>query len=134
MSTKITYVLYADDDPEDLHIFSRSFIENFSDRKLMILTTCDEVVNYLEHPKTLLPGLIFLNLNMMGNQKFECLKHLKKTLRTKDIPVVIYSKAQIAGMGVLANRIGAYKYIVKPNTFTDGAIEIKKIFFELENN
>jgi len=132
MKSRVNSVLYADDDPDDIYIFSRVFNEYFADRKLIFFPSCLEAMNYLEDPETILPDLIFLDLNMLGNQKFEFLKHLKKTHRTREIPVVIYSTANIADIAEIAKSFGAYKFVVKPYTFGEVAAEINNAISGIE--
>ena len=132
MPSRVTSVLYADDNPDDIHIFSHVFKQHFGDKKLILLETCFEVINYVEDPDTVLPDVIFLDLNMLGNQKFECLRHLKKTLRTQHIPVVIYSSTDLPDIAEIAKSFGAYKFVVKPYSFAEVATEIRKVISEVE--
>ena len=74
-----------------------------------------------------LPDFIFLDMNMPGNEDHACLQAIKKTARLLHIPVIIYSTSDYHKEIEQALSYGAYKYIVKPGSFT----EIKTTFYDL---
>ncbi|MCE7054663.1 response regulator [Algoriphagus sp. AGSA1] len=110
-------ILLADDDDDD-RLF---FIEAIEQLDLAI--SLDWVVNgvelltYLKRPDTLLPELIFLDLNMPIKGGIECLVEIRRTEILKNLSVAIYStsNAQKDIDDCLIH--GANIYIKKPSDF-----------------
>jgi DNA-binding NarL/FixJ family response regulator len=101
--------------------------EAFPHVSLAPFFNCDQMLAYLLDETQSLPDFIFLDMNMPGNEGHACLQTIKKTARLLHIPVIIYSTSDYHKEIEQALFYGAYKYIVKPGSFT----EIKNTFHEL---
>ncbi len=87
------YMLYADDDFDDLVLVKEAF-DRFSG-KVDIVTVYDgvEAVSFLENldQKDPEPCLIILDLNMPRMNGKEALKHIRTLERFKNIPVIFFT-------------------------------------------
>jgi CheY-like chemotaxis protein len=117
MNPRFNHVCFADDDADDHLVFATALNETFPAVALYPFYNCTELLAFLNDENRPLPDMIFLDLNMPGNEKNECLLTIKQTLRLKDIPVVIYSTSNYNKDVELALSNGAYKYITKPASF-----------------
>ena len=61
-----------------------------------------------------LPGLIILDINMPGGTGLESLQKLKRSAKTAEIPVVVVSASDDAGMPAQVRALGAVDYLPKP--------------------
>lgn len=109
-------ILYIDDDPDDMEIFHEALRE--------VDPTCVfyEAGNGIEGFKKLdeltpLPDFIFVDINMPEMNGKEFLKEIKETPGLKTIPIVIYSTTANAEDARHYFGLGAFKVILKPNTF-----------------
>src|ERR1700710_1675715 len=93
---KISRILFADDDADDHYIFSKVIREQFPGIQLIIRNTCKDLIRHLDNKEIPLPDIIFLDLNVFGNERFQCLKELKKHEYFNFVPVVIYSTSNVA--------------------------------------
>src|SRR5690606_15160553 len=84
-------IALADDDEDDRLFFKDAFEE--LKINTIVSTHCDdeEVMNYLHNSETILPNMLFLDLNMTKKNGFECLLEIKKIQKFNDITIAIYS-------------------------------------------
>lgn len=124
----VSQILIVDDDEEDRELF----IDVVS--RIAPSVTCREACDgedalALLTGTSLLPDLIFLDLNMPRIGGIEFLKQVKKDARLKDIPVVIYTTSKRTEAKREALRLGAVYFISKPYQLSDRE---KEISFVLE--
>lgn len=117
MKNEALHILLADDDEADRFLFQAAFKE-------FELTTFVNTVNNgvllmerLYQKDIPLPNLIFLDLNMPLKNGLECLKEIRSSEKTKNIPVAIYSTSSYEKDVEESFQSGANVYIVKPNNF-----------------
>lgn len=120
------------DDPDDHYFISNVISEHFPGLKLTLLDSCDKLMPYLMDMRIAFPDMIILDLNIIGNQDFECLIELKKTKILAHIPVVVYSSSKSRNQLKLALELGAYKYLVKSKDFNEGVAQLNNIILEVE--
>ena len=60
------------------------------------------------------PALIILDINMPGGTGLESLQKLKRSAKTAEIPVVVVSASDDAGMPAQVRALGALEYLPKP--------------------
>jgi CheY-like chemotaxis protein len=60
------------------------------------------------------PALIILDINMPGGTGLEALRKLKLSAKTSEIPVVVVSGSDDAGMPAQVRALGAVDYLSKP--------------------
>lgn len=132
MLPSVKHICFADDDPDDQLIFATIMKENFPFIRMDAFYHCNELISFLNDEKNPLPDLIFLDLNMPGNDGNACLQLLKETARLNRIPVVMYSTSGYEKDIVKSLKQGAYRYIVKPNSFKDIKDKLEELFTEYE--
>ncbi|MFT6749601.1 MAG: CheY-like chemotaxis protein, partial [Flavobacterium sp.] len=91
MTDEFTHVILADDDQDDRDFFTEAFQELKINTKVKVFQDGQELMNYLLKPDSILPHILFLDLNMPIKSGIECLHEIKKEARLKDIAVAIYS-------------------------------------------
>jgi CheY-like chemotaxis protein len=109
-------ILYIDDDEEDREIFKEalraidpSIICNAVSDGKQGLNTLEELV--------VVPDFIFVDVNMPVMNGKQFLKELKKTVRLRSIPVIMYSTTSQPTEIQEYAKLGAYEFLVKPSSF-----------------
>ena len=118
INNEIIRVLLADDDNDD----RTDFIEVFETLKIKtIVSTVKngvELMNYLKDPVSVIPHLLFLDLNMPKKSGLECLIEIKQLDRLKNLTVVIYSTSSYEKDIENTFLYGAQVYLKKPAHLT----------------
>jgi CheY-like chemotaxis protein len=110
-------ILLADDDEADRLLFIEAFEEMKINTKVQTVNNGAELMEYLNRAGTVLPEIIFLDLNMPRKNGFECLKEIRANKNFNEISICIYSTSA-AERDIEATFIaGANVYISKPNDF-----------------
>lgn len=117
MRKDYTYVVLADDDEDDRLFFTEAFEELKMQTKVDIYKDGVDLMNALNKLDSVLPNILFLDLNMPMKSGLECLKEIKSNQRFKDIAIAIYSTS--ASEEDIEDTFvnGANIYIKKPNNF-----------------
>ena len=127
--TPIKHILLADDDEDDIALFSDALLESFSSVKLTTAKNGVDLMRLLDTWKGSLPDVIFLDLNMPLKNGFECLDEIKSAQRLKELPVVILSTSSQRETVEMLQRKQANIYIKKPGSYP----ELKKAIEETLN-
>ncbi len=127
MQENFTHVVLADDDEDDRLFFIEAFEELKIQTKVNIYKDGVDLMKALNHSDSILPNILFLDLNMPKKSGLECLKEIKSNRRFKDIAIAIYSTS--ASEEDIENTFvnGANIYIKKPNDFNN----LKKILSDV---
>lgn len=120
-------ITLADDDEDDRLFFTDAFQELKINTIVNTVNNGKELLKYLNHPKTVLPNIIFLDLNMPILNGIDCLKQIKLNDKFKDIAVAIYSTSSSDQDVEDTFVLGANIYIKKPSNFDD----LKKILSDV---
>ena len=120
-------ITLAEDDEDDRLFFTDAFEEFKINTIVNTLNNGRELLNYLEHPETILPNIIFLDLNMPILNGMECLKEIKQNNKFNDIAIAIYSTSASDQDVENTFVLGANIYIKKPSNFN----ELKKILSDV---
>ncbi|WP_339889232.1 response regulator [uncultured Flavobacterium sp.] len=120
-------ITLADDDEDDRLFFTDAFDELKINTVVNTVKNGRELINFLDHPETVLPNIIFLDLNMPILNGIECLKEIKLNDRFKDIAIAIYSTSSSEADVENTFVLGANIYIKKPSNFND----LKKILSDV---
>ncbi len=117
MQDDYTHVVLADDDEDDRLFFTEAFEELKLKTNVETYKDGLALMDALNEPETLLPNILFLDLNMPKKSGLECLIELKKNEKFKNIAIAIYSTS--ASEEDIENTFvnGANIYIKKPNDF-----------------
>ena len=120
-------ITLADDDEDDRLFFTDAFEELKINTIVNTVNNGRELLNFLNHPETVLPNIIFLDLNMPILNGIECLKEIKRDDKFKDIAIAIYSTSSSDQDVENTFILGANIYIKKPSNFND----LKKILSDV---
>lgn len=117
MNTKQMNILLADDDTDDRNFFKDALKALPLTTSLSTVNDGDELMNYLLANTEQLPHVLFLDINMPAKNGFECLEEIKKNIKLKDIPVVMFSTSSEQDKIKILFKTGADLYIHKPSNF-----------------
>jgi CheY-like chemotaxis protein len=127
MQNEIIRVMLADDDEDDRLFFTDAFEEIKMKTEVNTLNNGIELMNFLSQPNSVLPHVLFLDLNMPGKTGMDCLREIKTIDRLKDIAIAIYSTSASDEDIEETFVQGANIYIKKPHEFS----ELKKILSDV---
>lgn len=119
-------VLLIDDDTDDQLLFNEALHE------INLSVNCDTALDGMHGLKklqtaSLLPDLIFLDLNMPIMHGFECLKKIKAHALLQTIPVIIFTTSNSPIDISMAKQFGAAAYFCKPMHFNELCSQLKSI-------
>lgn len=120
-------ITLADDDEDDRLFFTDAFEEIKIKTVVNTVKNGKELLDFLNHPETILPSIIFLDLNMPILNGIDCLKEIKLNDKFKEIVIAIYSTSSSDQDIENTFVLGANIYIKKPSSFND----LKKILSEV---
>jgi CheY-like chemotaxis protein len=107
-------IYLADDDADDRMFFKDAL------KQLPIptqLTLSNDGLELMCNLETVIPDVIFLDLNMPRKNGFQCLEEIRSTPNLKDIPIVIFSTTANEDAVNKTYQLGANYYICKPHSF-----------------
>lgn len=108
-------ILHVDDDFEEREIFSEALLSIDSTIKFVGAYSASNAFSKLQDSS--LPDIIFVDINMPMVNGFQFLENLKQSERFSLIPVFVYSTSKTEEDVSTSLKLGAVKYIVKPNDF-----------------
>lgn len=127
MTTEYINICLADDDQDDRLFFTDAFDELKIKTKVSTFNDGVELMNYLNDANSVLPNVLFLDLNMPKKNGLECLLEIKKNENLNDIAIAIYSTSSSEEHIEETFINGANIYIKKPSDFET----LKKILAEV---
>ena len=110
-------ITLADDDEDDRLFFTDAFDELKINTVVNTFKNGKELLDFLNHPESVLPNIIFLDLNMPILNGVDCLKEIKKNDKLNDIAIAIYSTSSSDQDIENTFVLGANIYIKKPSDF-----------------
>jgi CheY-like chemotaxis protein len=120
-------ITLADDDEDDRLFFTDAFEELKIKTIVNTVNNGKELLDFLNHPESILPNIIFLDLNMPILNGIDCLKEIKQNNKFKDIAIAIYSTSSSDQDVENTFVLGANIYIKKPSNFND----LKKVLSDV---
>lgn len=127
MALKTLNIVLADDDEDDRALFQLASSQIKVPHNLKMLKNGVDVITYIRDSSTILPDILFLDLNMPNKNGLEVLTEIKKDPGLKGITVVIYSTSSSERDIDATFLAGANVYINKPNDFETLKNIIKKV-------
>ena len=109
-------ILLADDDTDDAEIFSMVLTKVDPSIKLVHAVNGLAVLEYLKQ-NTVVPDVIFLDINMPEMNGWQCLQSLKENPLTSGIPVLMYTTSSHTRDKEIAMNLGAVAFITKPSDY-----------------
>lgn len=110
-------ILLCDDDEDDRMFFSEAMKELKVQNHLKIFENGTELMNYLNHPDTSLPHILFLDINMPCKTGLECLKEIRENAKFKNLVIAIYSTSSCESIIEDTFTNGANIYLHKPSDY-----------------
>ncbi|MBT1702412.1 response regulator [Chryseosolibacter indicus] len=120
-------LLIIDDDLEDQEIFMEALKEVNASISCYSANTGEDAFRQLETNFTVLPDLIFLDLNMPKLNGKQVLKEIKKNPKLLNIPVIMYSTSFAPRDIEEIGQLGAVHHLLKPSRFDDLCSALKQI-------
>lgn len=108
-----------DDDVEDQEIFMEAVKEVDSAIQCFTSTNGEEALEELEKNESVLPDLIFLDLNMPKLNGKQILREIKNRSMLNAIPVIMYSTSFAPRDIEEISQLGAAFHLLKPSRFDD---------------
>lgn len=127
MNKEYTFVMLADDDEDDRMFFIDAFGELRINTKVKTCSDGAELMDYLNEENSVLPELLFLDINMPKKNGIECLQEIKANPKFKNIAIAIYSTSSSDEHIEDTFVKGANVYIKKPSDFN----ALKKVLSEV---
>jgi len=124
---QILNVALADDDEDDRLFFQEAIEDIAIKTKLSLLNDGKELMDYLNLPNTILPNLVFLDLNMPIKNGMQCLKEIRSNPALNKICIAIYSTSSSEKDIEETFVNGANIYLNKPNSFRKLREAIEKV-------
>jgi CheY-like chemotaxis protein len=122
---RVKKILYADDDLDDkTWVSEANYILNYS-LDIEFVENGRQVFEWLKQCKEL-PALIVLDLNMPELDGRQTLQRLKASELYKNIPVVIVTTSSNKVDVEICKRLGAVRYLVKPDKHSEWQEIIKQ--------
>ena len=127
MPEDFTHIILADDDEDDRTFFSDAFEELKIKTKVSLFNDGLQLMSFLNNLESVLPHILFLDLNMPFKSGIDCLYEIKANERLKNMAIAIYSTSASDDDIEATFVSGANIYIKKPNDFAT----LKKILNEV---
>lgn len=122
-------IILCDDDVDDRMFFADALKELKMQNVLTVFETGLQLMDYLHHPETTLPHILFLDINMPCKSGLECLQEIREHARFKDLVIAIYSTSANEEDIEETFANGANIYIKKPSDFN----KLKKTIHHILN-
>jgi CheY-like chemotaxis protein len=122
---KINNVLLAEDDEDDVHLFTTVLAELNQDILVTVTTDGNLLMAFLNQTATL-PEMIFLDLNMPYKNGFECLSEIRGNEKWNSIKIFVLSTSTQPQHIEDSYKGGADLYLAKPTSYTQFKNMIEK--------
>jgi CheY-like chemotaxis protein len=124
-------ILLVDDDLDDIQTFSDAVSELNPGMIVDYFEDGHRALLYIVRNRASLPDIIFLDINMPAIDGWECLKEFKQLAILQNIPIVMYSTANLQSTGISAADVGAAAFLMKPDTFRELKKQLTELFHQL---
>lgn len=124
MTAEAAHILLAEDDPADVELALSAMQARGSHHNIVVVNNGEDALDYLHRRRgwkgrgASHPALVLLDLKMPGIGGIEVLRTIKNDVRTRCIPVVIFTSSGERRDVAVCYENGANAYVVKPVEFT----------------
>jgi DNA-binding response OmpR family regulator len=122
----------VDDDQDDREVFHEAIRLVYPSVQVDFAIDGDEALAYLDTAQVA-PDVIFLDHNMPRKTGVQCLRALKANVKTRSIPVIMYTTSGDREEEKVALLLGADHYMKKTASFEHLCLEIKRLLTLVEN-
>ena len=119
MSHSRSILILADDDPDDRLLTQEAFEEAGYDGTFQFFDDGQQLLDYLEHARQHLPGVILLDLNMPRMNGYEALSELKADQALRRIPIIVLTTSNADEDILRSYDLGVNSFITKPASFQE---------------
>lgn len=119
-------ILYAEDDIDDFDFFCEVVKGATPEATCVNVRNGVETMDYL-NDCSVLPDIIFLDINMPGMDGKACLREIKKHSRFSQIRVIVYSTSNHKFDQEQCLQLGASAFINKPVNMKDAVEKISSV-------
>lgn len=120
-------IYLSDDDADDRELFEKAFENVCPEHNLTIFDNNGLLLNNLKAPGSVIPDIIFIDLNMPKLNGVECLRIIKEQPHLSKVPVIVYSTIETSLFVEEVYELGAALFIKKPYDFYELAHMIKYV-------
>jgi CheY-like chemotaxis protein len=117
MRTGTLNLLLADDDRDDCIFFKEALEEIPVKTKLVTVHDGVQLMAHLLKKETVLPYVLYLDLNMPLKNGFDALREIRSTEKLKGLPVIMFSTSFNQETAEQLQQQGATYFIQKPPEF-----------------
>jgi CheY-like chemotaxis protein len=110
-------ILLIDDDRDDAELFKEALSELDASIGFEHYEDSKEGLRRLLERQSVLPDIIFLDINMPVVSGWQCLTEFKKSEHLKDIAVIMFTTSSQPRERELAQELGAEGFITKPSDY-----------------
>lgn len=112
-------ILLIDDDEDDAQFFADALRELSFGLTMEHCMGGEEAIDKLSRKRIDPPDIIFLDLNMPALNGWDSLRAIKKIAGMQQIPIVMYSTANLEQGGLSPEDVGAAAFYQKSNSFQE---------------
>jgi CheY-like chemotaxis protein len=120
-------VVLVDDDRDDAELFQEALEEVDNNLLFQHFENAQAALAEWVEARTVLPDVIFLDLNLPQVSGWEILKQLRQAHHMASIPVIMYTTSSQKKEEEIAHDLGANFFITKPSDYK----ELKSLLTEL---
>ncbi|MDJ1504236.1 response regulator [Xanthocytophaga agilis] len=106
-----------DDDADDRELFAEALLLADPTATCYTASKAEEALKKLKSGDSSVPDFIFLDINLPDLSGWECLIQLKSMAKYKQVPVIMYSTSSHERDVKIAEDLGAFYFLTKPDDF-----------------
>jgi CheY-like chemotaxis protein len=131
---KMPEVLLADDNPSDVYLIREALREHAVDCMLHVVSDGKDALGIISgetgSADAASLSLIILDLNLPRHDGIEILQKLRESVILEHVPVVVLTSSDSPRDRILANELGATRYLRKPSNL-DEFLSLGAVFKDL---
>jgi CheY-like chemotaxis protein len=109
-------ILLAEDNPADVYLIREALREHGVDCAVRVASDGQEVLAIIADPRAKEFGMIILDLNLPRHDGIEILQRLREVPAMAHVPVVVLTSSDSPRDRLVANELGAARYLRKPSS------------------
>ena len=132
MSADAPLILFAEDDPDDRMLLQEACDEDPRDYRVAFVEDGEALLEELERllgddPRTALPHLVVLDLNMPRMDGREALAAIRRHPQLQTLRVVVFTTSNAPTDITRCYELGADSFVIKPSSFDELVATVQTI-------